>query len=82
MDLDSVEFIMEVEQAFGIKIPDGDAESLRSIDQTADYLLHHGVMMTRAEVVDTLRRIAARTVGLPLHEVREKSRFVEDLGFD
>ena len=36
--LDYAELIMEFEQAFDVKIPDSDAESLATINQAVDYI--------------------------------------------
>ena len=36
--LDYAELIMEFEQAFDIKIPDNDAESLATINQAVEYI--------------------------------------------
>jgi hypothetical protein len=38
MGLDTVELIMEVEEAFDIKIPDEDAEKLRTIGDLHHYI--------------------------------------------
>src|SRR5574340_616045 len=34
----TVEFVLDVEERFGIKIPDGDAESIRNLRELADYV--------------------------------------------
>lgn len=39
--LDAVELIMEVEDKFGIKIPDGEAESLTTVGSIQSYLESH-----------------------------------------
>jgi len=36
--LDVVELVMELEDAFGIEIPDDDAEKLRTVRDAIDYL--------------------------------------------
>lgn len=36
--LDVVEFIMEMEDTFGLEIPDADAENLRTVGDAAAYL--------------------------------------------
>jgi len=36
--LDVVELVMELEDAFGIEIPDEDAEKLRTVQDAIDYL--------------------------------------------
>ncbi|MBI4136416.1 MAG: acyl carrier protein [Candidatus Vogelbacteria bacterium] len=36
--LDSVEMVMEIEDEFGIVIPDDDAKKLQTIGQTVDYV--------------------------------------------
>lgn len=37
--LDRVELIMEMEDKFGIKIPDEEAQELKTVGQTIDYVL-------------------------------------------
>ena len=39
--LDLVELIMELEDQFGIKIPDEDAQKLQTVGQAVDYVVQH-----------------------------------------
>jgi acyl carrier protein len=39
MGLDTVELVMEVEDEFGIELPDADAERLQTVGQLVDYLV-------------------------------------------
>jgi acyl carrier protein len=39
--LDLVELIMELEEKFGIKIEDEDAEKIQTVNDAVDYILEH-----------------------------------------
>jgi len=39
--LDLVELIMELEDQFGLKIPDEDAQKLTTVGQAVDYVVEH-----------------------------------------
>jgi acyl carrier protein len=39
--LDLVEMIMELEDQFGIKIPDEDAQKIQTVGQAVDYVTSH-----------------------------------------
>ncbi len=41
--LDCVELLMSLEEEFGISIPEGDAESLKTINDAVDYLISRGM---------------------------------------
>jgi len=41
--LNRVQYVMELEEAFGIEINDEDAEKLLTVDQTVEYIQRHTV---------------------------------------
>lgn len=41
--LDCVELVMSIEEEFGLSIPEGDAEKLKTINDAVDYLISRGV---------------------------------------
>jgi acyl carrier protein len=40
--LDTVELVMALEEAFGMEIPDEDAEKIKTINDTINYVVAHG----------------------------------------
>jgi len=39
--LDTVELVMALEEAFGIEIPDEEAEKIKTVNDTVNYILSH-----------------------------------------
>ena len=39
--LDAVEFIMKLEDVFGVSVPDDEAEKIQTVGQAVDYVLAH-----------------------------------------
>src|SRR6201988_5257387 len=70
--LDTVELVMAFEEAFGIEIPDEDAEKIATVKEPAAYIQKHGKKKiasrcesTRKESVDQVsRRVVVTGVGL------------------
>lgn len=84
MGLDSVEFTMEIEDAFEIKIPDPEAESIHTVGQAVECVLRHRTELTivRPSVVERVLILAELNARIPLDQITEESRLVEDLGYD
>jgi acyl carrier protein len=40
--LDTIELVMAFEEAFGIEIPDEDAEKIKTVKDAIDYIQSHG----------------------------------------
>lgn len=82
MGLDAVEFILAIEQEFGITIPDLDAEKLRTIALLQTYLVQR--LAQAASTEDLWRRIERILIdqhGVEPDKVRPQASFVDDLGF-
>jgi acyl carrier protein len=45
--LDIVELVMELEEEFGISIPDTEAEQIKTVGQAIDYIARHGMPQSR-----------------------------------
>ena len=40
--LDTVELVMALEEAFGMEIPDEEAEKIKTVGDTVNYVMSHG----------------------------------------
>jgi acyl carrier protein len=84
MGLDSVELVMEWEDAFAIDIPNEVAERLQTVRDATDWITAHlaatGRARPRAQVLDVVCAITCEQRGTTRDRLTEDTSFVEDLG--
>lgn len=86
MGLDSVEFVLQVEEEFGIIIDDGDAERFRIVKDIVDYILKKKYPQQedefRHEVFNKMKNMIHNFVGIKEEHIKLESNFISDLDFD
>ncbi len=94
MGLDSVEFVMEVEDEFDLKIPDADAEQMQTVGDTVRYVAaQHGLdldtsksnpdEMKKIEAVrERVYTIVAEQFGVKRDSITDETHYVDDLNAD
>ncbi len=96
MGLDGVELIIEMEETFGIKIDDRDAEPIGTVGQAYQYILGKLTLCPAAlceksgvtpawhpeEVWVILRNLISEQLGVPKDQVTAEKHFVHDFGMD
>ena len=93
MGLDAVELVLEIEEEFGIKIPDEDGEQIETIGQLHQYVLRRlgidqeprvvpGIPCANAVVFHKLRRSLIETFGIARKEIKPSVAFSELLPID
>lgn len=86
MGLDWVELIMEIEDEFGIKIPDREVGELRTVGLLAECVAKQVREQssvcgcsTDVEVADRVRVVVSRQLGVSINELDDDTDFVQDL---
>lgn len=87
MGLDTVEFVIEIEQEFGIEISDEDAEKLAIVGDIARYVVAQCKYQTKIELTfeNALNRvieILVSSYAIPRRNINSTSHVVEDLGLN
>ncbi len=83
MGLEAYEFVMELEEEFGLKIEDQDAGKIETIGQLNTYLVGRlGDTVPAKDVWDRISRILINEHHVPPNEIRPEALFIGDLGFD
>ncbi len=88
MGLDTVEFVLEAEQRFGLEIPDEDAARIETVGQFSRYI--HDRLACRDGAASTDEGAVFESVcdqleqqfRIDRRQVCRDSRFVKDLGLD
>ena len=82
MSMDMMEFVMEIEDTFGITIPDEHYQHLGNVGSLAEYIVEKCPGSNRDEVWKTVQRIASEQFQIPPEEIVPTARWVEDLKLD
>jgi acyl carrier protein len=87
MGFDTVELVMAIEEEFGVKIPDADAERMSSVGDVASYVFEQLQRLGRTDidadsVIERVRAVTVAQLGVDPDVVFPWTRFVEDLGAD
>jgi acyl carrier protein len=86
MGLDSVELVMEFEDAFEMDIPDADAGKLQTVGDVTEYvwrrLAAEGRPRERDAVLAIVCVITCEQCGTTLDRLTEQTSFINDLGID
>lgn len=88
MGLDTVEFVLEAEQRFGLEIPDEDAAAIDTVGQFSRYIHDRLVCRDAAASADkgaVFERVCdqlEQQFPIDRRQVCRDSRFVKDLGLD
>jgi acyl carrier protein len=88
MGLNSVEIVMEVENEFGISIPDADVAYDMRVGELADYISRRvreaGNLkgLSKADVLLSVRQLISEQMGMPMDEITPEKRFQADLHID
>ncbi len=86
MGLDTVEFVMWVEDEFGIDIPDRDASEMLTVGELCRYVASRIPQKVSGdidqEIFDKVSHHLNTQFGVPLCQILPDARFVRDLGLD
>ncbi|MCL2308696.1 MAG: phosphopantetheine-binding protein [Proteobacteria bacterium] len=80
MGLEVVEFVQAVEEEFGIKIKETDAEHLITPRKVADYVAFCLGETPRDDILRRVIQIASEQFDVPLEQILPDHDFVKDLG--
>ncbi len=81
MGLETVELVMEIEDEFGIKIPDEDAERIQTVGQLEQYVVSR-TSDDPAVVRKKVREFIVDVSSCDPREVHDDAHIIYDLGMD
>ncbi|MBC7783028.1 MAG: hypothetical protein H7144_04240 [Burkholderiales bacterium] len=82
--LDTVGYLVRIEDEFGIQIPDKEAVNIKTLAELCNYVAKQRQLNMNAlgasEIWTTVRDITSEEFGVDAGELHPEIRFVEDLG--
>jgi hypothetical protein len=85
MGLDIVELVMEVEEEFGVDLPNAELNFMETVGQLHELVVrHHGITepAAREQIWTRLLDVIERETGVARKRLVPSARFVLDLGLD
>ncbi len=87
MGLDTVEFILGIEDEYSIRISDAEAEELAKVGDLAQFIVgkvkkEHGKILEEGKVLDEIIRRLVNDHAVDRDTITPDSNFVRDLGLD
>ncbi|MCX6982040.1 MAG: hypothetical protein NTV08_14970 [Verrucomicrobia bacterium] len=91
MGLDGVELVMAFEEAFGISIPNADAQKMLTPQAVIDFVashrgknssIHSTDKFPRADIAGTVKHLVIEHLGLNESDYAADKEFVRDFGVD
>jgi acyl carrier protein len=81
MGLETIELVMEIEDEFGIQIPDEEAERLQTVGQLEQYVVSKTSSDPR-ETQQKVRKFIVDVSGCDPREIHDEAHLIYDLGMD
>ena len=87
MGLDTVEFILEVEDEFSIRIPDSEATNIRTVGELAQFVVklvteEYAIDLSYENVFEKLKEILVNKYAVDQEIITPNAQFVRDLRLD
>jgi hypothetical protein len=84
MGLDTVEFIIRLEEVFEIRFEDAEVERVETVGQLEALVCEHLQRQNRfcGQVFETICEVLHDDYGIRLEQIRSESRIVKDLGLE
>jgi acyl carrier protein len=79
MGLDVTRFVMEVEDALDVEIPDCDWHEFDTVGPMCEYILRKKPGSDYNDILQTIRRVAVHEFAVYPEEIQPGTRWIEDL---
>ena len=89
MSLDAVEFVLLVEKAFDLKLPDDEVSLVATVGELSDLIYQkliakHGFKAcpSQDEIYNTIKNLLIKQFAMPEAKISRSARFVDNLKMD